>query len=92
VSPVDKSPVTRRDEDSPSALADAQLDSTPLQVTPARLLSSADATALAEWSAAIIAAAAAQLLSRGTSFHQLAIGVLGSVIFAFLGLSLVAIA
>jgi hypothetical protein len=89
VSPVGKTPVTRQDERSLSAPADAQVGPTSPRPTPARLFSSDDASTSAQWSAAIIAAAAALLLSRGTSFHQLAIGVLGSLICAFVGLSLI---
>ncbi len=92
MSHVDKSRAMRREEHAPSVPGAARSSPASPRAPASRLLSSGDAAALAQWSAAIIAAAAALQLSRGTSFHQLAIGVLGSLICTFVGLSLVEIA
>jgi hypothetical protein len=88
---IGKSRVTRRDEQSPASLGDAQDGAAPPQTPASRLLAKQDAFTLAQWAAAIAAAAAALRLSGGTSFHQLAIGVLGSLICVFVGSSTVEI-
>lgn len=92
MSKEDKSRVRRRDDQLPSAPRGAQPGPASHQASAPHLLPRNDAIALAQWSAAIIAAAAALWLSRGTSWGQLAIGVLASLICACIGLSVVEIA
>ena len=68
MSKEDKSRVRRRDDQLPSAPRGAQPGPASHQASAPHLLPRNDAIALAQWSAAIIAAAAALWLSRGTSF------------------------
>jgi hypothetical protein len=81
----------QRDERSSSEPREAQRSLAPRQARAFPPLAGTHALVLAQWSAAIIAAAAGLWLSRGTSFHQLAIGAFGSLICIFVGLSPVAI-
>lgn len=91
MSDVDKSrPMPRKDQ-APDTPGDAQSGPASSRAAASRLLASGDAPALMQWSAAIVVAVVALQLSRGTSFHQLAIGVLGALICSFVGLSLVEI-
>ncbi len=92
MSRLDKFRVLLDDEQSQSAPSEEQPNPAHLLAPASPLYNRDDALALAQWSAAIIATAMALWLSRGTAFHQLAIGVLGSLICIFVGLSLVEIA
>jgi hypothetical protein len=92
MSHVDKSRVMQHGDQSRSAPGETQIRLAPHKAPGSHLPQRSDTFALAQWSTAIVAAAAALCLAWGTSWRQLAIGVLGSLVCTSIGLFLVEIA